>query len=54
MAWLAFKMKTIASNKWADSELQPSSVQGGEDFTADFTFEHDHFFQRFSIKLVFN
>ena len=50
MAWLDFKMMTIASNKWADSELQPSS---GEDFIADFTVEHDHFFQQFSIKLVF-
>ena len=23
---------------WADTELQPLSVRGGEDFTADFTF----------------
>ena len=53
MAWLDLKMMTIASNKWADSELQPSSVRGGEDFIADFTVEHDHFFQQFSIKLVF-
>jgi len=28
----------------ADAELQPSSVRGGEDFTADLTFVHDHFF----------
>jgi len=27
----------------ADAELQPLSVRGGEDFTVDFTFVHDHF-----------
>ena len=35
----------------ADSELQPSSVRGGEDFTADFTFVHDHFFNNFQLNL---
>ena len=33
----------------ADAELQPSSVRGGEDFTADFTFVHDHFFNNFQL-----
>ena len=33
----------------ADAELQPSSVRGGKDFTADFTFEHEHFFNNFQL-----
>ena len=40
----------------ADAELQPLSVRGGEDFTADFTdftFVHDHFFNNFQLNLYF-
>ena len=33
----------------ADAELQPSIVRGEEDFTADFTFVHDHFFDNFQL-----
>ena len=36
-------------NNLADAELQPSSVRGGEDFTADFTLVHDHFFKNFQL-----
>ena len=32
-----------------DSELQPSSVRVGEDFTADFTFVLGHFFNNFQL-----
>ena len=35
--------------KSADAELQPSSVRGGGDFTVDFTFVHDHFFNNFQL-----
>ena len=34
---------------WADAELQPSNVRGGEDFTADFRLVHDHFFNNFQL-----
>jgi len=40
---------TVETVLWADAELQPSSVWGGEDFTTDFTFVHDHFFNNFHL-----
>jgi len=33
----------------ADAELQHSSVRGGEEFTAAFTFWHDHLFKNFQL-----
>ena len=40
-------LRSISLKQQADAELQPSSVRGGEDFTADFTFVHDYFFKNF-------
>ena len=44
-----FTWPLFQSPPTADAELQPSSVRGGEDFTADFTFVQDHFFNNFQL-----